>query len=56
MNSANQSYSSQMDQNTLTKNGRQKKDSITEKINPKDMSNEELEYIIKTGKLPPKYT
>ncbi len=28
----------------------------TEKINPKEMSNEELEYIIKTGKLPPKYT
>jgi len=24
------------------------------KINPKDLSNEELEYIIKTGKLPPR--
>ena len=23
------------------------------KINPKDLSNEELEYIIRTGKLPP---
>jgi hypothetical protein len=25
------------------------------KINPKDLTNEELEYIIKTGKLPQKY-
>jgi hypothetical protein len=25
------------------------------KINPKDLSNEELEFIIKTGKLPPKF-
>jgi hypothetical protein len=25
------------------------------KVDPKQLSNEELEYIIKTGKLPPKY-
>ena len=25
-------------------------------VNPKDLSNEELEYVIKTGKLPNKYT
>lgn len=25
------------------------------KIDPKSMSNDELEYIIRTGKLPPKY-
>ena len=24
-------------------------------INPKDLTNEELEYVIKTGKVPPKY-
>ena len=24
-------------------------------INPKDLTNEELEYVIKTGKIPPKY-
>ena len=26
------------------------------KINPKELSNEELEFIIKTGKLPPKFS
>ena len=25
-------------------------------INPKHLSNEELEYVIKTGKVPPKYS
>jgi hypothetical protein len=25
------------------------------KVDPKQLSNEELEFIIKTGKLPPKY-
>jgi hypothetical protein len=25
-------------------------------INPKDLSNEELEYIIKTGQLPPRFS
>jgi len=25
-------------------------------INPKDLTNEELEYVIKTGKIPPKYS
>ena len=24
-------------------------------INPKDLTNEELEYVIKTGKIPPKF-
>ncbi|CDW74073.1 UNKNOWN [Stylonychia lemnae] len=42
---------------TLNKQGQipQSKDSkLLPKINPKDLSNEELEYIIRTGKLPPR--
>lgn len=37
---------------TLNKEG--KVPSKPKAINPKDLSNEELEYIIKTGSLPPR--
>jgi hypothetical protein len=42
---------------TLTKDGKVSvpgKGSLIGKINPKELSNDELEFIIKTGKLPPR--
>jgi hypothetical protein len=41
---------------TLTKQGNIPSAKGGPKINPKDLSNQELEYIIRTGKLPPKYS
>lgn len=55
-NNGNHSLSQQ---ETLNKNGAFKKqDGLKDinKVNPKELSNEELEYIIQTGKLPAKYS
>ena len=38
----------------LNPNQKQGVSGLPPKLNPKDLSNEELEYIIKTGKLPPR--
>ena len=43
-----------MQELTLNKEGQVAIDVKHQKINPKDLSNDELEYIIKTGKLPPR--